>query len=54
MVANAMGIHREDKFKQYMLWGDWELILRDANDYIHESPFEKERIVEVLQKVFVK
>ena len=54
MVANAMGIHRDDKFKRYMLWGDLELILRDANDYIHESPFEKERIVEVLQKVFVK
>jgi heterodisulfide reductase subunit D len=54
MVANAMGIHRDDKFKRYMLWGNLELILNDANNYIHESPFEKERIVEVLQKIFVQ
>jgi Fe-S oxidoreductase len=54
MVANAMGIHRDDKFKRYMLWGNLEIILNDANNYIHESPFEKERIVEVLQKIFVQ
>jgi hypothetical protein len=49
-----MGIHRDDKFKRYMLWGNLELILNDANNYIHESHFEKERIVEVLQKIFVQ
>ena len=54
MVANAMGTYRDDKFKRYMLCGNLELILKDVNDYIHESPFEKERIIEVLQKVFVK
>jgi len=53
LVANAMGIHRDDKFKMYALWHDLERILIDANENILESPFKKERIVEVLQKVFV-
>ena len=54
LVAEAMGIRRDDTFKRYMLWGDLDRILKDADDHILESPFEKERIVEVLQKVFVK
>jgi heterodisulfide reductase subunit D len=54
MVANAMGIHRDDTFKRYMLWGDLGRILKDADTHINGSPFEKERIVEVLQKVFVR
>jgi len=54
MVANAMGIHRDDTFKQYMLWGDLDRIVKDADAHIHGSPFEKERIVEVLQTIFVQ
>ena len=54
LVANAMGIHRDDKFKRYVLWRDLDRILEDANENILESPFEKERIIEVLQAVFVK
>jgi len=54
LVANAMGIHRDDTFKRYALWGDLDRILKDADARINESPFEKERIVEVLQTVFVK
>lgn len=54
LVANAMGIHRDDKFKRYVLWRDLDRILEDANENILESPFEKERIIEVLQTVFVK
>ena len=52
-VAEAMGIHRDDKFKKYTLWGNLEKILRDADDCIRESPFENERIIEVLQEVFI-
>jgi hypothetical protein len=31
-----------------------ERILSDANENIAESPFESERIVEVLQEVFMR
>ena len=54
LVANAMGVHRDDKFKRYVLWRDLNRILEDADEYILKSPFEKERIVEVLQTVFAK
>lgn len=53
MVAKAMGIHRDDTFKRYMLWGDLDRILKDVDDNVLESPFEKERIVDALQDVFV-
>ena len=53
LVAEAMGIRREDKFKKYTLWGNLEQILRDAEDHIAKSPFERKRIVEVLQAVFM-
>jgi Fe-S oxidoreductase len=52
LVAEAMGIRRDDKFKQYMLWGNLDPILKDAEDQIAQSPFGSERIVEVLQAVF--
>lgn len=52
LVAEAMGIRRDDKFKQYTLWGNLDLILKDADDHIAESPFDSERIIEVLQAVF--
>jgi Fe-S oxidoreductase len=53
LVAEAMGIRRDDKFKKYALWGSLERILKDANDPIAESPFESERIIEVLRAVFM-
>ena len=53
LVAEAMGIQRDDKFKKYTLWGNLERILKDADEHILESPFENERIIEVLQKVFM-
>jgi hypothetical protein len=49
-----MDIHRIDKFKKYKLWGNMERILEDANEHIVESPFEIERIHEVLRKVFIE
>jgi Fe-S oxidoreductase len=54
LVAEAMDIHRIDKFKKYKLWGNMERILEDANEHIVESHFEIERIHEVLRKVFIE
>lgn len=53
LVAEAMGIRRDDKFKKYTLWGNLDLILKDAEEHIAESPFENERIIEVLRAVFM-
>jgi Fe-S oxidoreductase len=52
LVAEALGIRREDKFKKYSLWGNPERILRDAEAHIAQSPFAKQRIIEVLQAAF--
>ena len=52
LVAEAIGIRREDKFKKYTRWGNLERILKDADDYIAESPFDSERIMEVLKGAF--
>jgi Fe-S oxidoreductase len=54
LVAEAIGIHREDKFKKYTRWGDTERILMDADDRIAESPFDRKRIIEVLEGAFIK
>jgi heterodisulfide reductase subunit D len=53
LVAEAMGIQRDDKFKKYTLCGDLDLILKDAEDRIAGSPFGNERIIEVLRTVFL-
>jgi len=45
--------NQDDTFKRYALWGDLDRILKDADDHINESLFQKERIVEVLQAVFI-
>ena len=52
LVAEAMGIEREDTFKRYSLWKNLDRIVKDADEYILESPFNKARIVEVVQAVF--
>jgi Fe-S oxidoreductase len=54
LVAEAMGIRREDKFNTYAHWGDLDRILKDADAFIQDSPFDKGRIIEVLKDVFVK
>jgi Fe-S oxidoreductase len=53
LVAEAMGIRREDKFKKYTRLGSVERILKDANDHVAESPFDRERIVDVLKAAFM-
>jgi Fe-S oxidoreductase len=54
LVAESMGIQRDDTFKRYTRWGSLERILKDADEHIAESPFERKRIIEVLQAVFEK
>jgi Fe-S oxidoreductase len=54
LVAEAMGIQRDDKFKRYTRWGSLERILKDADEHIAESPFESGLIIEVLKAVFEK
>jgi len=54
LVAEAMGIRRDDKFMQYTQWGSLERILKDAKEHIAESPFDNERIIEVLKEVFIR
>ena len=52
LVAEAIGVHREDTLKHYMLWGDVDKILKNTRDYIANSPFPKKRIIEVLESLF--
>ena len=52
LVAEAMGIQRDDKFKKYARWRDLDRILTEENEYILESPFEKERIIKMLKTMF--
>ena len=54
LVAEAIGIKRDDKFKIYTHWGSMDRILEDASEYINTSPFDEKRIVEVLQAIFVQ
>jgi Fe-S oxidoreductase len=54
LVAEAMGIKRDDTFKVYKQWGGLDLILKDAHEHIAASPYKRDRIIEVLQEVFIK
>jgi hypothetical protein len=54
MVAEAMGIQRDDTFKKYGHWRDLDRILSDTNEHIQESPFEKDKIIEVIESVFIR
>jgi hypothetical protein len=50
LVAAALGIEREDKFKKYKQWGDLNRILDDAQEYSEISPFSQEKIIAVLKE----
>jgi Fe-S oxidoreductase len=50
LVAESLGMEREDKFKKYKQWGDLNRILDDAQGYIGASPFSQEKIIEVLKE----
>ena len=53
LVAESLGIAREDKFKKYKQWGDLKRILDDAQEYIGASPFSQEKIIDVLKETFL-
>jgi Fe-S oxidoreductase len=53
LVAEALNIKRDDKFKKYSSWKDLERITSDAADNIADSPFEMEQIIEVITNVFI-
>jgi Fe-S oxidoreductase len=52
LVAEALGIEREDKFKKYKQWGEEARILADIvnNIDVEALPFSQERIIEVLKE----
>ena len=50
LVAEALGIEREDKFKKYKQWKDLGRILTDAEAYVEASPFSREKMIEVVKK----
>jgi Fe-S oxidoreductase len=55
LVAEALGIDREDKFKRYKQWGELNRILDDAEENIRVSaaPFSREKIIEVIKEAFI-
>ena len=55
LVAEALGIDREDKFKKYKQWGDIYKILDDVKIKTNTSalPFSQEKIVEVIKQTFL-
>ena len=54
LVAEALGIAREDKFKKYKQWGDLNKILDDVekNTTVSALPFSREKIIAVLKEAF--
>ncbi|SDP68904.1 (Fe-S)-binding protein [Desulforhopalus singaporensis] len=54
LIAELMGIHRQDKYKKYAHWNDLELILNDIGSNIEDTPFEREKIIATLRSLFVK
>ena len=50
LVAESLGIEREDKFKKYKRWKDLAMILADAKDNLKTSPFSREKIIKVLKE----
>ncbi|MCG8684074.1 MAG: (Fe-S)-binding protein [Desulfobacterales bacterium] len=54
LVAELLGIFREDKYKTYTQLNDLKLILDDIGSRIESSPFDREKIINALQSTFIK
>lgn len=52
LLAQALGINREDKFKKYKQSPDIDEILEDSHTFIQESPYTHKQITEILIKEF--
>ncbi len=53
LVAESLGIEREDRFKRYRQMGNLEAILKDAAEMVETSPFSKKQIREAVEQVFL-
>lgn len=54
LVAEAMGIERDDTFKKYTLWRDLDRIVSDLGERLQESHFKREKIIDVLKTLFIR
>ncbi len=52
LLSESVGIKREDKHKKYKQWKDIDMIIKDAHDFIQQSPYSEKEIIEMLCKVY--
>ena len=52
LVAEALGIEREDTFKKYKQINNIDTILADIDKRIDKLPFTREKIIEALNTIF--
>ena len=52
MLAESLGIKREDKFRKYMRWADPERISADAALSVENSPFSRTLTEKTIKEVF--
>ncbi len=52
LLAKALGVGREDKYKQYKKWGDPDRILEDAAEFVEQSDYSREIIERVVKDNF--
>lgn len=53
LIAKALGIGREDKFKKYKKWADAQRIAKDAAAYIAQSCYSYEEIMKIINSFFI-
>ena len=49
LIAAALGMERDDKFKKYKQWGSLSRILDDAGELVGSSPYSREEIIMTLR-----
>ncbi len=52
IIAESLGIPREDRYKKYKQWGDADQIMADIQDNVSTSPYSRDIILEALRRVF--
>ena len=51
LLAEALGLGREDKLVKYIHWNDVDRILEEAQEFIEQSPYTREEIRQALTAV---
>jgi Fe-S oxidoreductase len=51
LLAEAIGIQREDKLKKYIQLGDLDRVLEEAKEFVEKSPYSHDTIMEALHKL---